>query len=112
MGQGSEDGVAVPGYDVVALAASAGGIRALSRVLAELPADFPAPILVALHRAATLPDLLPAVLGRAARLRVKAALAGEVPRPGVAYTAPPGRHLEVGRYGQLVVSRAGRRRWC
>ena len=33
-------------FDVVALAASAGGLRALDQVLAALPADFPAAMVI------------------------------------------------------------------
>jgi two-component system chemotaxis response regulator CheB len=99
------------GYGVVALAASAGGLKALSAVLSELPSDFPAPVLVTQHRSAELPDLLPIVLGRATALRVKTATEGEVPRPGVVYTAPPGRHLHVGTWGQLHVWRTERIRY-
>jgi two-component system chemotaxis response regulator CheB len=36
-------------FDIVALAASAGGLRALSQVLAALPAQFPAAIVVIQH---------------------------------------------------------------
>lgn len=36
--------------EVIGIAASAGGLRALMHVLGELDPDFPAPILVALHR--------------------------------------------------------------
>ena len=39
-------------FDVVALAASAGGLTALSQVLSGLPADFPATIAVVQHCAA------------------------------------------------------------
>jgi two-component system, chemotaxis family, protein-glutamate methylesterase/glutaminase len=35
---------------VVLMAASAGGIRALSQIFRELPKHFPAPIVVVLHR--------------------------------------------------------------
>ena len=36
-------------YDLIALAASAGGLRALSEVLAGLPREFPAAIVVVQH---------------------------------------------------------------
>jgi chemotaxis response regulator CheB len=37
-------------YDVVALAASTGGMKALVHVLGGFPLDFPVPVLVAQHR--------------------------------------------------------------
>ena len=36
-------------FDTVAIAASAGGLRALSEILAALPADFPAALVVVQH---------------------------------------------------------------
>src|SRR4051794_21952387 len=49
---------------VVALGASAGGIEALRCVLAALPADFDAAVLVVLHTARDFETRLPEVLGR------------------------------------------------
>jgi two-component system chemotaxis response regulator CheB len=100
-----------PGFGVVALAASAGGLEALMEILNGLPVDFPASVLVAQHRSAALPDLLAHVLGRRTPLRVKTAEEGEVPKPGVVYTSPAGRHLELGTFGQLHVWRAVRVRF-
>ena len=58
------------GYDVVVIGASWGGMRALGRVLADLPADFPTPIVVAQHRDADAEDdLLPHLLARHSRPR-------------------------------------------
>ena len=77
-------------FDVIVVAASAGGISALIEFLAGLPSDFAAPIVVAQH----LPSLrifdsrLDRVLQRQAKLRVKWAEDGEVPVPGTVYVAP------------------------
>jgi two-component system chemotaxis response regulator CheB len=38
-----------PGFEIVALAASAGGLKALTDVLSELPRNFPAAIVVVQH---------------------------------------------------------------
>ncbi len=53
------------------MAASAGGIQTLGRVLGGLPATFPLPIAVAQHRSPHSPNLLDRVLQRGTRLRVK-----------------------------------------
>lgn len=98
-------------FDVVALAASAGGLRALQRILGDLPPGFPAPILVAQHRSADLPDLLPDVLASRTRLRVKRAEQDEPPRPATVYVPPAGRHLVVQPNGTLCVSRTQRVRF-
>ncbi|PWW22728.1 two-component system chemotaxis response regulator CheB [Geodermatophilus normandii] len=70
------------GFDVVVVAASAGGVRALQAVVPALPAAFPAPVLVVQHRRPATPDLLTALLRVRSRLPVRPATDG-VLRPGV-----------------------------
>jgi two-component system, chemotaxis family, protein-glutamate methylesterase/glutaminase len=84
-----------PSFDLVVIAASAGGVQALQHVLARLPADFPAPICVVQHRTLRVPDLLPRVLGRSTRLKVKRSQAGERMEAGTVYLAPVDAHLVV-----------------
>lgn len=83
--------------DLVALAASAGGIQAISRILSALPATFPAAIAVVLHRSPGSPEVLPRILGRETALRVKLAEEGESLCAGTVYVAPSDRHLTVDR---------------
>jgi two-component system chemotaxis response regulator CheB len=102
----SED---VPGdgagqYEIVALAASAGGIAALGRVLGELPVGFPVPVLVVQHLDPRHETVIADVLGRRTKLRVKLAEAEEMAQPGTVYVAPPNRHLLVGSGGLLSLS--------
>jgi len=92
------------GYDIVALAASAGGITALSRVLGELPVDFPVPVLVVQHLDPRHKTVIAAVLGRRTKLRVKLAESEEHVQPGIVYIAPPNRHLLVDAAGVLTLS--------
>lgn len=82
-------------FDVVAVTASAGGIPALKAVLATLPADFPAAIVVAQHLppAARYRSSLDIVLQRATLLQVKWAEEGECLQPGVVFLSPQDRHL-------------------
>src|SRR3712207_1426744 len=49
----------MPAAELVTLGASAGGVEALSRVVAGLPVDFPAAVAVVLHLPPTAPSLLP-----------------------------------------------------
>lgn len=101
LGPGTEERVEVraapaPGrYDLVVIAASAGGIEALSTILAALPADFPIPIAVVQHRTTQLPNRQALVLSRHTPLAVKTAEQSELMRPGHVYLAPPDRHLTV-----------------
>src|SRR5437773_10632434 len=92
------------GFDVVALAASAGGLNALSHVLAALPADFPATLVVVQHLDPRHRSLLADILSRRTSLRVKEAEEGEQLSPATVYIAPPNRHLLVNPDGTLSLS--------
>ncbi|MGY1701680.1 chemotaxis protein CheB [Geodermatophilus sp. SYSU D00766] len=76
------------GFRVVVLAASTGGVRALSAVLGGLPADFPVPVLVVQHRGPGTPEMLGDILRARSRLPVRTAASGPL-LPGV--TVLPGR---------------------
>jgi len=90
-------------FDVVALAASAGGLTALSRVLADLPAHFPLALLVQ-HLDPRHRSLMAEILGRRTALQVKQAEEGDRIIPGMVYLAPPDRHLLVNPDGTLTLS--------
>lgn len=93
-------------FDIVALAASAGGLRALRIVLAALPGDLPAALVVVQHVSPHHRSLAADILGRCTALEVK--LAGVEARlaPGTVYLAPPDHHLLVTPQGGLSLSRA------
>jgi chemotaxis response regulator CheB len=76
-------------FDVVALAASAGGLRAISEILAVLPADFLAAIVVVQHLDPRHRSLMADILSRRTTLKVKEAQEGAQLNPGTAYIAPP-----------------------
>ena len=82
-------------FPVVALAASAGGLAALSQLLSGLSAGFGAPILIVQHLDPTHPSLLAAILARRTALTVKQAEQGDALEPGTVYLAPPNHHLIV-----------------
>jgi two-component system, chemotaxis family, protein-glutamate methylesterase/glutaminase len=82
---------------VVALVASAGGVAAILRVLAELPASLPASIVVLLHLNPAYRSVLGDILGRQTNLIVKQAVDGDKLRQGFVYVAPPDSHLVLSR---------------
>ncbi len=80
---------------LVVMAASAGGIAALSKVLGMLPADFPVPIAIVQHRTPAVPSMLIDILQRSTPLEVRPAQEGDVMRRGTVYVAPAHLHLVV-----------------
>ncbi|MBV8725189.1 MAG: chemotaxis protein CheB, partial [Candidatus Eremiobacteraeota bacterium] len=58
------DGKPLDGPSVVVIGASAGGIEALERLVAALPASFAAPIIIAQHADPKVPSHLPQILSR------------------------------------------------
>ncbi|MEF3115975.1 chemotaxis protein CheB [Streptomyces chrestomyceticus] len=91
-------------YEVVALASSAGGIKALTAVLGSLGPDLAVPVLVVQHLDPRHRTIIAEVIARRTALRVKLAEAEERARPGTVYIAPPDRHLLVGPGGTLTLS--------
>jgi two-component system, chemotaxis family, protein-glutamate methylesterase/glutaminase len=78
---------------IVLLAASAGGLKALSLILSDLPEDFSAPIVVVQHISANYPSMLAQILDHRTSLIVKQAQAGDYLVAGTVYIAPPNHHL-------------------
>lgn len=77
------------------MGASSGGVEAVERLLRGLPQDFPASLLIVLHRAPDLRNMLAYILQRAGRLPVTEARDGEHLRQGHIFLAPPDRHLVI-----------------
>jgi two-component system chemotaxis response regulator CheB len=79
----------------VALAASAGGVRALLTVGAGLPPSLPAAVVLVQHLAPKHRSMLAEILNRNTQMPVTEAQAGAVLQPGTLIVAPPDRHLLV-----------------
>jgi len=95
-----------PAFDVVAIAASAGGLKALSEALSALPPDFPAAIVVVQHLDPRHRSLMAEILSRRTALAVKQAEHGDALCPGTVWIAPPDNHLLVNPDGTLSLSRS------
>ena len=93
-------------FDLVAVAASAGGLRALRILLSGLRADFPASVAVVQHLDPRHRSLIADILGRHSPLPIKEAEEGDCVQPGAVFIAPPDRHLLVNSDGTLSLSRA------
>ena len=93
-----------PAFDVVAIASSAGGLRALETVLAALPPGFPAALTLVQHLDPRHRSLMADVLRRHTSLRVKQADHGDRIAVGTVFIAPPNKHLLVNPDGTMSLS--------
>lgn len=83
--------------DLVVIGTSTGGPQALTQLLPAFPADFPVPLLIALHIPVEYTAPLAERLDRASRITVREAGDSIVLRPGLAVLARGGSHLRVER---------------
>src|SRR4051794_37417040 len=83
----------LPGHDIIAVGASAGGIAALTTLVKNLPAGLPASLFVVVHIPATAPSMLPKILSRAGNLPAMQPADKDRIEPGYIYVAPPDHHL-------------------
>jgi two-component system chemotaxis response regulator CheB len=88
--------VTAPPRRVVGIAASAGGVEALQRLVEHLPADLDAALCVVLHIPSTGRSLLAPILNRATKLTVMLATDGAPLLCGTVYVAPADHHLLIG----------------
>jgi two-component system chemotaxis response regulator CheB len=95
-------------FDIVAIAASLGGLDALGQVLSALPSDFPAAVAIVQHVSASSNGMVPKILARHCALPVDHAQENEELRPGRVYVAPPDQHFFITRTGRASVLRSPR----
>lgn len=79
--------------DIVVIGASAGGMEALARLVAGLPAGLQASVFVVWHTAPGVKSVLPAVLEKAGPLPAKNPVDGEPIERGRIYVAPSDHHM-------------------
>lgn len=84
-----------PGSQVVALASSTGGPKALQAVIPKLPANLKVPVVVVQHMPAGFTASLAERLNSLSEVSVKEAAEGDVLMPGSVYIAMGGKHLNV-----------------
>src|SRR5919197_3881806 len=80
---------------LVVVGASAGGIDALSTLVATLPRDFPAPIVIAQHLDPGRPSHLAQILARRSTLPVHTVTDQAPLENGVVFVVPANRHVEI-----------------
>jgi two-component system, chemotaxis family, protein-glutamate methylesterase/glutaminase len=95
-------------FPIVAIAASTGGPAAVMRVVAGLPAEFPAAMILVLHMPDTFTKQFTVQLAEIAPLPVKEAEALESLQPGMIYLCPGSHHLRLTSAGKIALESGSR----
>jgi two-component system chemotaxis response regulator CheB len=90
-------------YKLVAIGTSTGGPVALQRVLTQLPANFPAPIVLIQHMPAAFTRAFAERLDKLCQINVKEAEDGDIARPGLALLAPGGKQMMIDSRGVVKI---------
>ncbi len=80
-------------YKLLAIGTSTGGPVALQKILTQLPANFPLPIIMIQHMPASFTQAFANRLDSLCKIKVKEACDGDVLKAGCAYLAPGGRQM-------------------
>lgn len=92
----------MPVRDIVVIGASFGGVSALRRLVAKVPANLPASLFVVLHTSPAGTSLLDKILSSSGPLKAHFAQDGERIEKGRLYIAPPDHHLLLSEKGVRV----------
>jgi two-component system chemotaxis response regulator CheB len=100
-----------PAQVVVVVGISTGGPQTLRRIVPELPAEFPAAVVVVQHMPPAFTASLAKRLGEASAMPVTEAVHNEILLEGHAYVAPGGQHLTLAHsvLGRGIVVNLSRR---
>jgi two-component system, chemotaxis family, protein-glutamate methylesterase/glutaminase len=96
----------MPSFDVIAIASSAGGLKAVGLVLNALPPAFSPSIVVVQHLDPRHRSLMAHILSRRTVLPVKEAEEADKLARGTVYIAPPNKHLLVNPDATLSLSQS------
>ena len=90
--------------DIIVLGSSAGGVDALRRLCAALPADLPAAMFIAQHLSPSAYSVLPQLLNRNCPLPVLSPADGQAIEHGHVYVGAPDHHILI-RPGHILMRR-------
>lgn len=100
----TEDSPGVIKREVVAIAASTGGPAALQVVLAGLPADLPAGVIIVQHITEGFSETLANKLNSVSSLEVRLCAGVDDIRPGLALLAPAGSHVIIKKVENKILA--------
>lgn len=87
---------------VITIGASTGGPQALHKIIGQLPANLPVPVICIQHISQGFLQGLVDWLDSECLVKVKIAMVGEIPQPGTVYFAPDKNHLELDAQGKFI----------
>lgn len=91
----ADSGPRTPGFLVVGVGASAGGLEAFERLLTRIPASAPLALVLVQHLARDHQSILPQLLAAKTELKVEEGKDGARIQPGHAYVIAPNTHMSV-----------------
>ncbi len=91
-------------FPVIAIAASAGGLSALTLLLSSLSPDLHAALVMVQHLDPRHPSLMAEILTRKSAVNVRQAVNGDRLQPDTAFIAPPDHHLLVNPDGSIILT--------
>jgi two-component system chemotaxis response regulator CheB len=94
-GAANQTAVDVAAAYLIVIAASSGGLKAMSRIIKDLPRRLEGAIVLVQHRSALVSDVLEAVLATRTSLRVETAGHGQRILANRLYVAKPDQHLTI-----------------
>lgn len=86
---------ATPGFPIVGIGASAGGLEALDEFLKHLPAELAVALVVVQHLDPSRPGMMVELLQRSTTMKVLQASDRQAVKPGHVYVIPPGSDLSI-----------------
>lgn len=93
---------------IVVIAASSGGLKALTELMEMVPRPFPAAVIILQHLAPGYDSMLAEILSTHTSLDIQQARAGDRLMANCAYVAPPDYHLLVDTVGHIVLTQSER----
>lgn len=90
------------GVDVIAIGISTGGPNALAKLIPDLPADFPVPIVIVQHMPPIFTKILADRLNSQSAISVREAVQGDKLAPGHVWVAPGDHHMFLVREDSCV----------
>lgn len=88
--------------EIVVIGASTGGPQTINELFAQLPSNFPVPVICVQHICLGFLQGFIDWLSSSCRLSIQIAKPGQIPKPGTIYFPPEQQHLELDKQGRFI----------